>query len=741
MRILKLHIDGFGKFADFKCGPFEQPVTVFHGANEAGKSTLLEFIRRVLYGFPRKTKNTNDYLPLAGGQHGGSVTIENDGKDKIVTVRRCEGKDGGSVTLTTAAPESLPNTELPRLRGHHSRDVFENVFAFTLEELHDDASLSDQSIHNQIYSAAMGAPKLPGALKKLDKDKRELFLKHGKKQDIYKVAEDLKGVENKLKNVEGNAAKYRELSTKLQEIDEERKELEKSFPDYDVQLKRLTRIENALKEWNRLVDSEDVDVTEDKGKVEIRIKHETILDHEPNIGDLVRGRISFDDSVGELSAVAGELEGCRNSLAEILRDLGLDWDQARLDDRSIAVLQEQLHNLASSAMSASRKASNKTLATIGLVVGITLLVVGVVFGWPALLIGIAVALVIAAAYRLVFSRFSPGTDAESKRQGKIKTGLDHLGELQNLQKRIETTQNGIDYYTADVASLASDFGIDFNREDPLTVAKAAEDLNRLHKRVDKVSDKRDDVLNRLKNLCDPGKSLESFMKTLSETDIQAVREEKRKVEGKRDADDTKIKNLYNQRGSVETKHKELAGEEESSKLRAKHHQLLEKMSGHAREWAVHTVAENLLKEAQSKFEEGWKDDVLCHSQKFFCDITDGRYRTVSSPLDFPVRVTDSADKSKQLSQLSRGTREQLFLSLRFGFIRELGKRAERLPVIVDEVLVNFDPERGRKVASAFVELAKENQVLVFTCHPQIVDWFKEAGAGAQQVEVIEIDEC
>ena len=125
------------------------------------------------------------------------------------------------------------------------------------------------------------------------------------------------------------------------------------------------------------------------------------------------------------------------------------------------------------------------------------------------------------------------------------------------------------------------------------------------------------------------------------------------------------------------------------------------------------------------------------------DITEGRYTTVFSPLDeSEIYVTDSAGAQKQPAHLSRGAREQLFLSLRFGLIREHGQHAERLPVIVDEVLVNFDPGRALKAAHAFIELSHTNQVLVFTCHPQIVDWFVSAALdrGAQPPEIIEIGE-
>ena len=66
MRIHGLHVDGFGRFADWRRGPFERPVTLFHGANEAGKSTLLEFIRRLLFGFPDGRSSSNPYPPLWG---------------------------------------------------------------------------------------------------------------------------------------------------------------------------------------------------------------------------------------------------------------------------------------------------------------------------------------------------------------------------------------------------------------------------------------------------------------------------------------------------------------------------------------------------------------------------------------------------------------------------------------------------------------------------------------------------
>jgi uncharacterized protein YhaN len=52
MKLLELHINGFGKFHD-RTIPFEDGINVIYGKNEAGKSTLHTFIRGMLFGIER----------------------------------------------------------------------------------------------------------------------------------------------------------------------------------------------------------------------------------------------------------------------------------------------------------------------------------------------------------------------------------------------------------------------------------------------------------------------------------------------------------------------------------------------------------------------------------------------------------------------------------------------------------------------------------------------------------------
>lgn len=58
MKITAMHIYQYGKFSDRSFQLSDSPVQVIYGLNEAGKTTLMSFIKSVLFGF-LKSKNTN----------------------------------------------------------------------------------------------------------------------------------------------------------------------------------------------------------------------------------------------------------------------------------------------------------------------------------------------------------------------------------------------------------------------------------------------------------------------------------------------------------------------------------------------------------------------------------------------------------------------------------------------------------------------------------------------------------
>lgn len=247
---------------------------------------------------------------------------------------------------------------------------------------------------------------------------------------------------------------------------------------------------------------------------------------------------------------------------------------------------------------------------------------------------------------------------------------------------------------------------------------------------------RDEHLSRLQLLSGPGRKLEAFREALAQADLQQTNEEVIQLAGQISDIDANRNSLLEERGSVEELLKQLTSEEESSALRVQRNALLEQLREHAREWAKLTLAEALLERSRQKFERERQPSVIQHAQNFFGTVTGQRYSHLYAPVgEQTIKVIDQVGASKQPAELSRGTREQLYLALRFGLIREFGEHAERLPVVIDEVLVNFDPERARRAAEAFAELAQTNQVLVFTCHPGTTDIFNCIAPDAQVINL------
>ena len=239
----------------------------------------------------------------------------------------------------------------------------------------------------------------------------------------------------------------------------------------------------------------------------------------------------------------------------------------------------------------------------------------------------------------------------------------------------------------------------------------------------------------LERLSGPGERFDGFCRSLATSDPAQLEEESSRLSERHAEVAANRDALREERGGIDTELAHLTSEQESSALRVRRNTLEEQLREQAREWSRLTIAEALLEKTRQKFEQERQPGVIRHAQEFFSGVTGQRYQRLYAPIgEQTITVIDASGASRQPAELSRGTREQLYLALRFGLIREFGEHAERLPVVVDEALVNFDPGRARQAAEAFGQLAETNQVLVFTCHPATADMFADA-AGAEVVDI------
>lgn len=76
--------------------------------------------------------------------------------------------------------------------------------------------------------------------------------------------------------------------------------------------------------------------------------------------------------------------------------------------------------------------------------------------------------------------------------------------------------------------------------------------------------------------------------------------------------------------------------------------------------------------------------------------------------------------------LSEGTRDQLYLALRLASLERHLERNEPLPLVIDDILINFDDHRAKATLSLLGELSERTQVLFFTHHARMVELAWEA---------------
>ncbi len=109
--------------------------------------------------------------------------------------------------------------------------------------------------------------------------------------------------------------------------------------------------------------------------------------------------------------------------------------------------------------------------------------------------------------------------------------------------------------------------------------------------------------------------------------------------------------------------------------------------------------------------------ILQQAEKFFAILTADRYQKIIVD-DSGISVLNHEQQIFQVAELSLGTAEQLFISLRLGFITVISDQI-KLPVMVDDGFVNFDNVRRGRMLKLLNQLAEENQVIYFTANEQI----------------------
>lgn len=170
---------------------------------------------------------------------------------------------------------------------------------------------------------------------------------------------------------------------------------------------------------------------------------------------------------------------------------------------------------------------------------------------------------------------------------------------------------------------------------------------------------------------------------------------------------------------------------------------LESLKGELQEkvdqYAPLVLARALIDRAVARHRAKTQGDMLDAVGRIFRDMTAGQYQSIERQLDEvgTLLVVPREGKPKTAEELSTGTREQLYLSIRLAYIESYAAASESLPVVMDDILVNFDDERQRRTLAVLHAFDPRVQILFLTCHQTVVE---KAQAISAEIPVLSLND-
>jgi len=173
----------------------------------------------------------------------------------------------------------------------------------------------------------------------------------------------------------------------------------------------------------------------------------------------------------------------------------------------------------------------------------------------------------------------------------------------------------------------------------------------------------------------------------------------------------------------------LENDRSGAELRFEREQQLSELTALAEEWFALAWSVNSLEGLRIEFEQSHQPPILARAREYLSRLSGERYNNIWTPMgERTLCVDDANGNTLRIEHLSGGTREQLFLAIRLAMIEHFSNLGVELPIVLDDILVNFDEQRTRAAIEELMQQTGDNQqVLFFTCHQHLAEMFRQRG--------------
>lgn len=253
MKITDISISGFGTWSGLELRSLSEGLNVFYGPNEAGKTTLMHFVRAVFFGF--SAERSARYLPpLAGGRPGGWLQLSSGDVSYSASRFADDAFHAGGLTIARG-DRQLPDAKetLAALLGEVDAPTFNNVFVFGLDEIQELATLGDTRAAEELYGLALGLDRvsLVDVLKELEGSRERLLATDERPSLIGQLLGQRERLQAEVTELHQSASRYLSLAAERSRLDTELSALEAEHTGWEEQSRRIALARALGERWQR----------------------------------------------------------------------------------------------------------------------------------------------------------------------------------------------------------------------------------------------------------------------------------------------------------------------------------------------------------------------------------------------------------------------------------------------------------------------------------------------------------
>ena len=630
MKINKLKINNYGKLKDKEIN-FEPNLNIIYGKNEAGKSTLLNFIINSFYGISKNKKgkeisDTEKYTPWVGEEFSGKLEYQLDNNETFEIFRDFKKKN--PKVFNQNKEDISKQFNIDKNKGneffYEQTKIDEELFLSTIVVNQQEVKLGkqEQNILIQKLANLVGTGDDNVSYKRaIDRINRRQLDEIGTSRSREKPINIIE------KNIENLKAEKQEL----EKYKDFKYEIEENKNNYSEEINKLENKNNYLKEIKLL--NENGKIEKEKIKIKEDIKKENIE---------------------KINLLKNKINEIKNNNKNILIN----------KDKKI------------------EKNNNKNKLNKKIILFFTLIIILNIIQF--ILIKnklINYILFLTVPMDLIFSIFLKIKENKKiKQQEKIEKNK--INEIEKINLEINNIENQIKLLEKNNLELENNIN-ELKNNFYLKINLEKEKINNKYK--NKIEKNELINLNNIKNI---------------NYEIQEIENE---INNKK----IKLHTLDLDKKNIESKLENLSKLEENIVDNKEKMLTLKKL-----EKSI-VLAKEILDDSYQEMKNTVTPKFTQNLSKNISTITDGKYNNIQFDDQKGLIVELENGNYISASQLSIGTIDQLYLSLRLSMVEELSE--EKMPIILDESFAYYDTERLENILKYINNKYIDHQIIILTC--------------------------